>query len=227
MSLHSQWIKDISLRNFDIFISYSGNNLGTFQDQSNHYEAVRGLKWPNLARLFLQKRHLLLSYEACWFPDDNLLTDTQTISKMFNLFHLYDLWLAQPALPPGSQISHPATRMIQNAKMHFTDFVEIMCPIFNRKTLTELGPTFAASVSGYGLDFLWPYLLGYPKDRLAVLDASPIKNIKPAVSESFFKLCLNVGIDPNAEWQRITRRYGLSPEPRTKIYATIPSTACV
>src|SRR6185436_6910282 len=122
---------------------------------------------------------LLLNYESCWFPDDDLSTDGPTINRMFDLFQAHDLWLAQPALAAGSHVSHLITAVVPGARVRFTNFVEIMCPIFSRHALNVLGPTFAGSISGWGLDFVWPHLLGLPENRIAILDETSVLHTQP------------------------------------------------
>jgi hypothetical protein len=224
-SLHRQWLSKATRRNFDILISYDGNEPGLYKDQADYYETAPGLKWANLSRLFIRNRELLLSYDACWFPDDDLSVDAQTISRMFDMFHCYNLWLAQPALTAESRITHPVTEAKPNSRLRFTDFVEIVCPIFNRVSLAALGPTFAASASGYALDYLWPYLLGYPKDRIGILDEVAVVRLASARDDSFLARCLSIGVNPGFESDRIIKRYGLNPELRRTEYMTIPLTS--
>jgi hypothetical protein len=209
-SLHPQWLTEPRCRDFDLFVSYFGSTPGKFQEESEHYEAVPGLKWPALARLMAETPELLLSYDACWFPDDDLLASTETISRMFDLFQAYDLWLAQPALGPCSYVAHRVTTMIAGARLHFTDFVEVMCPIFSRHALGLLASTFRMSVSGYGLDFLWPHLLGYPVDRIAILDETPVIHTRPFGTGPAYEIFRASGINPEGEMEAIISRYGLS-----------------
>lgn len=223
-SLHRQWLSKTTQRNFDILISYDGSDSCIYKDEADYYEEAPGLKWANLSRLFMKNRELLLSYDACWFPDDDLSIGAQTISRMFDMFHCYNLWLAQPALSAESRITHPVTRAKPNSRLRYTDFVEIVCPIFNRVSLAALGPTFADSASGYALDFLWPYLLGYPKDRIGILDEVAVVRLASAEGDSFFARCVSFGVNPSVEADQIVKRYGLNPKFRTSEYMTIPLT---
>src|ERR1035438_1769749 len=156
-SLHPKWLISSQARNFDIFVSYYGDAPDQFKENADYFESIPGLKWPCLAQIFRKQSELLFAYRACWFPDDDILTDAQSVIRMFDLFHANDLWLAQPALGEGSHISHWITRAVPNTVLRFTDFVEIMCPIFNRHSLSLVGSSFSTSISGWGLDFLWPH----------------------------------------------------------------------
>jgi hypothetical protein len=220
-SLHPGWLNDQDGRNFDLYISYYGNSPGRYAGECEYYEAIKGLKWTVIAEFFAKQQELLSSYESCWFPDDDLSCNGSNLAKMFNLFHQHDLWLAQPGLGPGSYVTHPITSVVAGVSLHFSDFVEIMCPIFSRATLDKLGHTFALSKSGWGLDLLWPFLLGYPTDRIAVIDETPVVHTRPMMSGKLYENCKQLGIDPRAENRAIMAKYSI-PKPGPKIFGTIP-----
>jgi len=54
--------------------------------------------------------------------------------------------------------------------LRYTNFVEIMMPMMSQSTYQQLSHTFSENVSGWGLDFYWPKLLKYPKNKIAVID---------------------------------------------------------
>lgn len=226
-SLHPKWLNQAESRNFDIFVSYFGKTPGRFEEEAEYYESVQGLKWPVLETLLLQKSDLFSTYDAYWFPDDDLLTDTETISQMFDLFHAHDLWLAQPALGPGSHLTYPVTTRVPHLKLRFTGFVEIMCPIFNRHALSILGPTFGSSASGWGLDFLWAHLLNYPQDRIAILDETPVIHTRPIGGGSFYVECNKMEINPKADMIRVLTQHGIQWQQNIPVYKTIQNIPAV
>jgi hypothetical protein len=223
-SLHERWLDDGAQRTFDLFVSYYGDNPSRFKENADFYEFSKGLKWPALFDVFSRHRNLLTSYKGFWFPDDDLLTDCRNVCRMFELLHDYDLWLAQPALQPGSYASHPVTLMVQNVRLRFTDFVEIMCPLFSTYSLRSLFETFSYSMSGWGLDFLWPHLLGYPENRIAILDETPVKHTRPLRTGSSYDYCSRAGIRPRAELRQIVKKYQIYRQRRPRviqIYRTV------
>jgi predicted O-methyltransferase YrrM len=226
-SLHPKWLNQADSRNFDIFVSYFGKIPGRFEEEAEYYESVKGLKWPILEVLLSQNSDLFSAYDACWFPDDDLLTDAETISQMFDLFHAHDLWLAQPALGPGSHLTYPVTTQIPHMKLRFTGFVEIMCPIFNRHALSILGPTFGSSASGWGLDFLWAHLLDYPQDRIAILDETPVIHTRPIGGGSFYVECHKMEINPKADMIRVLTQHGIQWQQNIPVYKTIQNIPAV
>lgn len=224
-SLHPVWLSGGATRNFDIFISYFGSTKDKYRSQAEYYESAVGLKFPALARLLTEHGDLFSSYDAFWFPDDDLLTDPETISGMFDLFHAYALWLAQPALGPGSHVSYPATAQRPNSRLRFSGFVEIMCPLFSRTSLEMLGSTFSSSSSGWGLDFLWPHLLKNPQTGIAILDETPVVHTRPLGIGSFYDQCKKQNVDPEAELNRILKAHGLVWQRDMPIYKTVPKSS--
>lgn len=57
--------------------------------------------------------------------------------------------------------------------LRYVSFVEIMAPIFTfREGFYDqfVVPTLFDAYTGWGLDFVWPFLLKYPRNRIAVID---------------------------------------------------------
>jgi hypothetical protein len=178
------------------------------------------MKWPRLYELWAERRDLFSDYDAVWFPDDDISSDCASVCRMFDLLHEHELWLAQPALGPGSHVSHAITRRYARFALRYTSFVEVMCPVFSRATLERLAYTFGQSVSGWGLDYLWPHLLGYPRDRVAVLDAAPVVHTRPQGTGSNYVRCADLGVSPKVEALWIMKRHGI-PRPDHRTYGSI------
>jgi hypothetical protein len=217
-SLHLSWLNGTCDRNFDLFVSYYGSTPNKFRDNSDYYEQSEGLKYPEIFKCLLIKKKVFDVYEAFWFPDDDLLSDVESVNKMFDLFKEYNLFLAQPALGNGSYFSHEIATATPGSRLRFTNFVEIMCPLFNRISLTILGPTFGDSKSGWGLDAVWSHLLGNPKDRIAILDETPVIHSRPFKGGTFYDRCSEMGIDPGKEFNDVLKKHGLSGMPEIRVY---------
>jgi hypothetical protein len=86
--------------------------------------------------------------------------------------------LAQPALMPDSFYLWPVTVKHFKYNLRYTKFVETMVPIFSPEALRICLSTFNKNISGWGLDFIWPKLLGYPKKKIAVLDITPVRHTR-------------------------------------------------
>lgn len=56
--------------------------------------------------------------------------------------------------------------------MRFTNFVELMAPTFETHFLnTTVWSTLTEAYTGWALDFIWPFLLKFPRDKVAIVDA--------------------------------------------------------
>ena len=133
------------------------------QEYSGDAEYLRQMgstKWPAWHAHIAEERELVESYEAVWFPDDDLLMDAEGINRMFDLFMAFGFALAQPSLSHESHFSHASVLRDPGYLVRFTNFVEVMGPVFSRKALAIAHPSFAHSKTGWGLDYLWPHLLG-------------------------------------------------------------------
>ena len=93
----------------------------------------------------------------------------------------FDLQLAQPARTSDSYILHEVTRQKLDYKLRFTLFVEGMVPVFRadalRLCLSVMGEE---SRFGWGHDWIFPMLLGYPENKIAIVDAYSVTHTRPA-----------------------------------------------
>ena len=74
-----------------------------------------------------------MSYEYIWFPDDDLKISASDIGMMFTIASKYKLKLGQPALYDQNVVGNYREILVARPglTLHFTNFVEIMCPFFN------------------------------------------------------------------------------------------------
>lgn len=206
-SLHRSWIGDPSSRSYDVWLDYYGSDDGRYAGEGDFLTVSRGTrKLPRLA--VLAREHPELSgYDAIWFPDDDLRADPAAVERLFGIFHSESLALAQPALAPGSYFTHLITLRHASFRLRFTNFVEAMAPVFSRDAFRACGHTFADSVSGYGLDLVWPRLLGDPRDRVAIVDAAPVLHTRPVGVSDFYR---DLPLPPDVENERVARKYGVA-----------------
>lgn len=176
-SLHREWIHPASYRNFDLAISYYGGTPGRYAEECEIYTQAKGAKWPAIYDLIQHLGEQVFQYDAVWFPDDDIRTHPGNIARMFQLFTEHELLLAQPALSANSYFQVTAQHI--DYRLRYTQFVEIMVPIFSREALRTCWTTFNKSVTGWGMEHVWAKLLGYPHEKLAILDETPVKHTRP------------------------------------------------
>lgn len=205
-SLHPEWVKG-DVRDFDLFISYYGSTPDLHKDTADFYEMRKGPKWSCIADLMQVHPELVDRYDAFWFPDDDLASTTDNINQMFAFFHAFKLALAQPALTRDSYYSWNNLLQRDDYLIRYVQFVEVMAPIFDRASLKVCLQSFGESRSGWGLDWLWPELIGQARDdRIAIIDATPVKHTRPIGGNLYTN---NPELDPRRDEQMIIEKYNL------------------
>jgi hypothetical protein len=206
-SIHAGWIDPGRRRDFDLLVSYYGSTPDRFRASAEHYDAETGPRWPAQARLCREQWAILERYEHVAFVCDDLEVPQATWNDLFRICRRYRLDLAQPAIE-----GHPTHRITQpqpGCILRYTNFVEIMCPVFGRAALQKLRGTFGESISGWGLDFLWGSLLPYPQFRMAIIDSIPIRHTRPKGGAALRPALAVLGVEPREELERVRAVHGL------------------
>lgn len=209
-SVHPGWLLG-GERNFDLYVSYFGNDTNRYADRAEYHENRKGMKWPVIGELLARQPELQERYDYIWLPDDDLVADAVTISRMFDYARAFGLALAQPALTRDSYYTWPLLLQDTRYLLRFTRFIEVMAPVFDRAALTACLPTFTESASGWGLDSVWPQLLqGRGGDALAIIDAAAVRHSRPVGGGELYKATgTSVAI---GDRDAIFEKYGLSTE---------------
>jgi hypothetical protein len=177
-SLHREWLNENP--NFELVLLYYGDDIDIAKsythDTPNVY-ASKGFKWWLIKSFIEDNIDWVSTFEYIWFPDDDLQINTESINKLFEIAQKYSLWLCQPSLL--GYASHKITLPQQNSLLRYTNFVEVMAPMMNLDTVLKLKDTFDVNYSSWGLDGVWPYLLGHPKDKVAIIDTIIMQHTKP------------------------------------------------
>ncbi len=180
-SLHPGWLAGPGgpTRNWDLLVSYFGDDPGKYRDGEARRIDGKGLKWPALFELLTAHEAEVREYEYVWLPDDDLACTADDISRLFDICRAERLQLAQPSLTPDSYFSHLITLHSPYFLLRYTSFVEIMAPCFHRDALWTLVPTFNRNRTGWGLDSLWPGMLRARVDEVAVIDHVQVRHTRP------------------------------------------------
>jgi hypothetical protein len=205
-SPHPQWIAAAD-RNFDLMVSYDGQLAGKHRGGCDLYETRRGPKWPCLGELLDEHPELVDQYDAVWLPDDTLEVDTATLCRMFDLFHAYQLQLAQPALTRHSDHSSDTVLRQESFVLRHVGVVDVMAPLFSRAALRLCRDTFHYSRHGRGLDVVWAGLLDNSNRRsIGILDATPVHHFRPIRPADGLPRVAEA--DPREDERRLLARYG-------------------
>ena len=193
-SLHNSWMGDDA--NFDLVLLYYGDNENIAQSYlyyTPYVYTAKGEKYHLLKSFIQSNLDFISNYEYIWFPDDDVSISTQNINKLFKIATQYELSISQPAME--GYISHEITKPISNSLLRYTNFVEVLAPLFDKETLFKVYDTFNLNYSSWGYDYLWTHLLGYPKNKIAIIDDIIMTHTKP-VGQSYSRF-------PRAPWEEM------------------------
>jgi hypothetical protein len=177
-SLHPEWIDPSRPRNWDLrLVPYQP--IPTQGDlDCTVVEVVPGPKWAGI-RHALRTWEGWRSYERVWIPDDDIRTDQHLVDRMFEVADALGFDLFAPALDQASYFAHFSTMRNESFHARSVGFVEIMAPGFRTAVLERLLPTLDETDTGWGwgLDSVWPKLLGY--ENVGVIDATAMTHTRP------------------------------------------------
>lgn len=212
-SVHNRWGRDIADadRTWSLLVSFFGEDEAALQPPYEYIARHKGQKWP--AVFELAESGELPPFDFVWCVDDDIDCDWSTVNRLFELVARHGLDLAQPALGEGSYVAHAVTRRRPDCLLRYTSFVEVMAPVFSRAAFETCAPPMPFAKSGWGLDFVWPKLLGYPRDRIAILDAVPVRHTRPVGS----RYALHAAA---AEMAAMMKRFGA--QRRIGVYGELP-----
>jgi hypothetical protein len=198
-ALYPNW-PTAALRNWDLAISFYGD--GSVDWGQEYFLSQTGPKWQPVHTWFTANPHLLRQYDYFWFPDDDIMTSWENVNDLFDICRRYELQLAQPALTGDSYRFHEVTIEQPDYLLRFTVFVEGMVPMFRADTLRLCLPVMQeVSRFGWGHDWVFPKLLGYPPNRIAIVDACAVTHTRPAGVNTDSKLA-------NRQLRELVTKYG-------------------
>ncbi len=215
-SLHGEWLAGEAA--FDTCLIYYGNKeevAAAYAQQVRYFYRASGMKYHLLWDWIENNQEIIQGYTYVWLPDNDVSISTADINKLFQLAETYQLQLCQPAMT--GYISHPLTEPKPGSFLRYTNFVEVLAPLMHIDTLLKLKSSFRLNYSGWGYDYLWPYLLGYPKNSIAIIDSIIMRHTKP-IGADYSRFPKH----PKKEMQDIFKQYKKGMQKEFIVYKTIP-----
>jgi hypothetical protein len=204
-SVHESWLSHPTERSFDLFLIHYGQRTDFGRRHADHYAQRQGFKWELLHWAVNEHGALVNQYQNVWLPDNDVRADTLSINRLFELFEHYGLQMAQPAISAG-EVSYQLLRQHQDVILRYSPFVEIMCPLFTRRALARVAPTFLESRSGWGLDWLWTRF--FEPHQVAIIDAVGVEHTGTLFGGENYQRLAKLGLNPQDDFARLAARHG-------------------
>lgn len=203
-SIHHKWLNlPYNQRNFDLFLVYFGDRPDAYSGDAQFRMNKKGYKWPNTKHVM--ESFDLSGYKSIWMPDEDIEISGADINRMFDIFNLCGLSLAQPSLV-NENWSHPCT--INNGiGVRYTNFVEVMAPIFRSDVAYDLMDTFIKTKSSWGVDWIWSHLLG--GKNMAIIDDVTMRHTRPVFGGVLYDTLKSIGLDPFEELEAVKSEYDI------------------
>ncbi len=214
-SLHKKKKWYAKSRKYILCVNYFGDKNNTkksFSNECDVYIESKGPKWV-IIRNILMKYNFWKKFDFISFPDDDLDISVSKWNKLFQYGNKYKLNLYQPALIDNGPKYIVHTHLVQKKECNFrySDFVEIMIPIFSKKALQKSYKILTDPMikSGWGVDYIIPRNILRNKG-VAIIDSVPITHTKPLAhsnsskKSSFYK---KYNIDPEKELKYFLKKY--------------------
>ena len=176
-SLHIPWF--FKNRNYDLCVVYFGddeNVYQTYKEKSDFSFREKGEKY-HITKKIIDNKIDVSPYEYIWLPDIDVQISPESINRLFDIAKKFNLSICQPSM--DGYFSHDITYPRKTSALRYTSFVEVLAPLFNLETFNLLKHTFDCNVTAHGLDFVWPKLLNYPQNKIAIIDAIIMTHTKP------------------------------------------------
>ena len=211
-------------RTFDLWITYYGDRSGTFVDVADLYNRRRGSKFQNLQNAYQTWPQLLRAYEAVLVMDDDIIIGPGEVTRLFELRAELNLWLIQPAFSRWGKISHPITQVVRTARLRYTNFVEVTCPLFREDKLRAFMQVYDPILVGWGIDWWYLDVLGTNLEgRVAIIDEIACVNphdVKKGWQREIDRL--QPTKERIAAWEKVKEKYGIRSEEQGQLeYARV------
>jgi len=142
-SLHPTWLQGPDSPEFDLVVSYYGDDAARYRSQVENRIDRKGGKWDGLAALFASRPDLLDAYDYFWLPDDDIAADTRTINGIFDAMAANALELAQPSLTLDSYYTYITYLRCRGFALRYSTAIEIMAPCLSSGLLRRVLPLVA------------------------------------------------------------------------------------
>lgn len=227
-SLHEAWLEPAAARTFSLAVSYYGSHPGRWAASADRFVSMRGPKWWPIAEFVDANWDWVRQFDYVALPDDDVAATAADWAAVFRIMEELGLDLAQPSLDPQSHWTHSITTRRPAYRARYTNFVEVMAPVFSRWALRQLLPTFRMSVSGWGLDVAWPSILHESGGRVGIIDEVCVRHTRPfngpgSTSAEGAAVYNVLGQDPHVDDMALMQVFGVAWPYDPVVYGAVPA----
>jgi hypothetical protein len=217
-SLHPHWLAGDGGRNWDLAVSYFGDDPDLFKTDDVTRIDGKGPKWQGLHDVFSKRPEFLTNYDYILLPDDDLMASKDDLNRLFDICKTYGLEIGHPTLTWNSYYAHLVTLCNAGTRLRYTNFVEVMAPCLTKALLNKTLGYFAETLSGWGLEQAWAKYAGPMK--MALIDEVAVRHTRP-VGGPNYKALRDKNISPWDELRGLCRTLGVDELPIIETYGAI------
>jgi hypothetical protein len=175
-----------------------------------YLDSFHTFKYPGIYEMFADEA-TLLDYDYFFMPDEDIKLSCEDINKLFDKAKTLNLDLCCPSIEQSDE-SFPSWKLFIHEDTDFvaTNFVEVMCPLFSRSALPKCLETFNKSHSGWGLDIVWPKLIGDNHNNIGVVHSIIAKHTRKISSGSLYPDLQRKRISPYSEKRKLMVEYSIA-----------------
>jgi hypothetical protein len=148
---HWRWVREE--RNYQV-VAVQYSDFEPEEGTYDHLIKMKGFKWPIAKEL--SKQFDMTEWEYIGFYDDDVILDWKKMNRSFEIAKDKNFKAFQISLEKGSESQWPCTQQTEGISHSFTNFIEIMCPVFSRSVLPQFMKLANAYdvYTGWGLDYV-------------------------------------------------------------------------
>lgn len=177
-SLHPSWHLKKE-RNYDL-VALAYDNTEFSDEHQDLIEYIEGPKIAGIHEWLERNTWVFAKYSFLGIFDDDISTNCKDICKIFEYATALNTCIAQPSLSEESYYGVMITRQHKSFLHRWTNWVEVMAPVFKTSFLQSILPTFPLSpYGGCCLEALWSSLCKQIPGDLAIIDSISITHTRP------------------------------------------------
>ena len=173
-------------------------------------DSFHTFKFPGIADMFFDEPRLL-RYDYFFMPDEDIALTCQDINLLFGKAATLNLDLCCPSVEKSDE-SFPSWELFvhkDDRDFIATNFVEIQSPCFSRTALGLCLHTFKKSQSGWGLDVVWPKIIGDTGSNIGIINSVVAKHTRKIKEGHLYEALKRKKINPSQEKKSLLAEYDI------------------